>query len=356
MPPHAVTRWAPEAARAHRRYRRVPTRLLLGLIQTESSGQEGQVSPGAHAEGLTQFIPSTARTYHVNTKPGHARSQIMGAAHYLSDLIGQTGSINSALLHYSGGLGSYPGLVRGRAKAYANVARRANQGLGIPGGKGAQGPQGPKGSITIPGVQGPNLNPFDMLQQLNQFSAGGDDPNSTSSLNLNMLANLFDAQHAGDSSTPNTILNFGGNDQNAKGGNKMGNMPGGHHYPLGHKGKLIGTPYSGTHTLGNWQSDNAIDLGVPVGTPVLAVVDGVISPGGLGFGPGGSGRFAGDRLHLRGGGNTYFYTHMKRYAKGIRPGARVRRGQIIGYSGSANGVAHLHFAQQHGDPRRTIRR
>src|SRR3712207_5792861 len=48
-------------------------------------------------------------------------------------------------------------------------------------------------------------------------------------------------------------------------------------YPLARKGALIGTPGQGTHSWEvaphNWQSDNAIDLGVPKGTGVYAVVD-----------------------------------------------------------------------------------
>ncbi len=41
-------------------------------------------------------------------------------------------------------------------------------------------------------------------------------------------------------------------------------------------GPVIGLPYHGTHTLGNWQSDNALDIRVPVGTPVIALADGEI--------------------------------------------------------------------------------
>lgn len=116
-------------------------------------------------------------------------------------------------------------------------------------------------------------------------------------------------------------------------------------YPLGKRGAVIGTPNAGTHTLGNWQSDNAVDLKVPVGTPVYAVTDGVISPT-LGFGPTGQGgRFEGSRLHLE-NGKTFFYAHLSRIT--VRRGQRVRAGQLIGYSGSANGVGHLHFSVNEG--------
>jgi murein DD-endopeptidase MepM/ murein hydrolase activator NlpD len=113
-------------------------------------------------------------------------------------------------------------------------------------------------------------------------------------------------------------------------------------------GKLIGTPYQGTHTIGNWESDNAVDIAVPTGTPVRAVADGVIGPqfGSLGS----SGRFEGDRLHLITAHNEFYYAHLSSYAAGIKPGTHVKKGQVLGYSGAANGVEHLHFGEKKGDP------
>lgn len=114
-------------------------------------------------------------------------------------------------------------------------------------------------------------------------------------------------------------------------------------------GQVIGRPYQGTHVPGaggvaaNWESDNAWDIGVPVGTPVYAVADGTI---GSQFGRLGSTNLAlqGLRLHLETQKGEAYYAHLSRYASGIHPGARVRAGQVIGYTGSANGVAHLHYA------------
>jgi murein DD-endopeptidase MepM/ murein hydrolase activator NlpD len=134
------------------------------------------------------------------------------------------------------------------------------------------------------------------------------------------------------------------------GGGSGGKVVGHGHYPLARRGKVIGTPYSGTHTLGNWQSDNAVDVSVPVGTPVRAVEDGVITK--TGGQAGSSGRFAGFSVTFGSKHNDYFYTHLKR--RTVKPGQRVKKGQIIGYSGSANGVAHLHFGQRKGDPRNTV--
>jgi murein DD-endopeptidase MepM/ murein hydrolase activator NlpD len=125
-------------------------------------------------------------------------------------------------------------------------------------------------------------------------------------------------------------------------------------YPLGRIGTLIGTPGVGTHSWhvapNNWQSDRAVDLGVPKGTGVFAVVDGVIGPQ---FGPLSSTepRFAGIRLYVNGGGNSWYYAHLDSTADGIAPGVAVKQGQLLGRSGVANGVPHLHLACENGDPR-----
>lgn len=122
---------------------------------------------------------------------------------------------------------------------------------------------------------------------------------------------------------------------------------GGYVHPLGGAGELIGTPNAGTHTLGNWQSDNALDFRTPEGTPVYAVADGVVGPQ---VGPLGSSesRFAGERLTLESAGNAFYYAHLSQVA--VAPGQPVVQGQLLGYSGSANGVPHLHFGQREGDP------
>jgi hypothetical protein len=66
----------------------------------------------------------------------------------------------------------------------------------------------------------------------------------------------------------------------------LGAAAGSGDYPLGVRGPIIGTPFVGTHTRGNWQSDNALDIRVPNGTAVFALDDGAIvktfkSPSGV---------------------------------------------------------------------------
>lgn len=122
-------------------------------------------------------------------------------------------------------------------------------------------------------------------------------------------------------------------------------------YPVATLGKIIGTPNAGTHTLGNWQSDNAVDIAVPVGTPMVALQDGVVVK--VTKHPQGAGRFAGDQITVRGAnGNEYFYAHG---VADVKAGQKIQRGQELGTTGSANGVAHLHFGQLRGDPRKHAR-
>lgn len=125
-------------------------------------------------------------------------------------------------------------------------------------------------------------------------------------------------------------------------------------YPLGRKGTFGGGPGGGTHSFtsgpNNWQSDNAVDFMVPSGTPVYAVSGGTIAPN---FGPLNSSdpRMAGLRMTVRGGpAGEVYYAHLSRFAPGIAPGVRVRRGQLLGYSGSANGADHLHLGFFRGNP------
>lgn len=80
-----------------------------------------------------------------------------------------------------------------------------------------------------------------------------------------------------------------------------------------------------------------VDYAAPVGTPVLAVADGVVVSAGF---SGASGRLI--RLRHSNGYQTY-YLHLSSIAKGIRPGARVTQGDVIGRVGASGVVTGPHL-------------
>ncbi|HPC84001.1 MAG TPA: peptidoglycan DD-metalloendopeptidase family protein [Thermoanaerobaculaceae bacterium] len=77
-------------------------------------------------------------------------------------------------------------------------------------------------------------------------------------------------------------------------------------------------------TLPHW----GVDYAAPVGTPVMVTGSGTVSFAG----PSGG---RGNTVEVRHpGGYVTAYLHLSRFAAGIRPGARVEQGQVIGYVGS----------------------
>jgi murein DD-endopeptidase MepM/ murein hydrolase activator NlpD len=82
-----------------------------------------------------------------------------------------------------------------------------------------------------------------------------------------------------------------------------------------------------------------IDYAAPTGTPIRAIGDGTVTEAGYKGGNGNFVRIRHNKTHETG------YLHMSRIGKGIRRGARVQQGQVIGYVGST-GLAtgpHLCF-------------
>ncbi len=80
-----------------------------------------------------------------------------------------------------------------------------------------------------------------------------------------------------------------------------------------------------------------VDYAAPVGTPVLAVADGVVMSAGF---SGASGRMV--RLRHANGYQTY-YLHLSSIAAGIRPGARVSQGETVGRVGASGVVTGPHL-------------
>ncbi|MCC6138631.1 MAG: M23 family metallopeptidase [Bdellovibrionaceae bacterium] len=88
-----------------------------------------------------------------------------------------------------------------------------------------------------------------------------------------------------------------------------------------------------------YRAHRGVDYGAPTGTPIRAVGDGTVT---FAARSGGGGNIIKIRHN-----STYetAYKHLSGYAKGIRSGARVQQGQVIGYVGST-GIStgpHLHF-------------
>jgi RHS repeat-associated protein len=118
-------------------------------------------------------------------------------------------------------------------------------------------------------------------------------------------------------------------------------------YPLGVIGGFNGGPAAHrAKPPHNWQSDNAIDLNVPVGTRICAIFKGRISPT-LGLGRSSQGY----RLHLVGASDIAFYQHLSRLI--VKASQPIEKGQLLGFSGcGSERVPHLHLALLRGDPMR----
>jgi len=106
--------------------------------------------------------------------------------------------------------------------------------------------------------------------------------------------------------------------------------------------------------FGNWQSDYACDIGRPVGTPVFAVADGLLTGWGNGDEQGTTsgefnytvpdGKTFGTSIHLHTKYGTFFYTHLQKdLPSGIKPGAKVKAGDVLGYVHTYS-YPHVHFA------------
>jgi murein DD-endopeptidase MepM/ murein hydrolase activator NlpD len=91
--------------------------------------------------------------------------------------------------------------------------------------------------------------------------------------------------------------------------------------------------------LGYTKMHKGVDFAAPIGTPVYAAADGVIEK---------AGRFSsyGNYIRIRHSSKLgTAYGHLSRYASGIRPGTRVKQGQVIGYVGNTGRSTgpHLHY-------------
>ncbi len=91
--------------------------------------------------------------------------------------------------------------------------------------------------------------------------------------------------------------------------------------------------------LGYSRMHRGTDFAAPTGTPILAAGDGTVVR---------AGRYGGYGNYIRirhANGYETAYAHMSRYGSGMRAGARVRQGQVIGYVGTTGRSTgpHLHY-------------
>lgn len=83
-----------------------------------------------------------------------------------------------------------------------------------------------------------------------------------------------------------------------------------------------------------------VDFSVPTGTPVYATGDGIIQFAGTSSGYGRNVRIRHPKAK-----RATLYAHLSRIPDDIRPGTRVKRGDVIGYSGNTglSTAPHLHY-------------
>ncbi len=121
---------------------------------------------------------------------------------------------------------------------------------------------------------------------------------------------------------------------------------------------LMRTPVNGAHltsgfgyrrhpVLGYTKIHTGVDFGARIGTPTMAAGDGVVTRVGV---MGGYGNVV-DIEH--GNGWSTRYAHLSRFASGLKPGDRVRQGDIIAFTGNTGRSTgpHLHYeVRRNGSP------
>jgi murein DD-endopeptidase MepM/ murein hydrolase activator NlpD len=328
-----------------RRYGLDPN-IFARQIKAESGYNPNAISP-AGARGIAQFMPGTARGLGVN--PDNPTQALDAAAKLMADYVKKFGSYKNALVAYNAGPGRVGGKLPAETQNYIAKILGGSNPTQLSAPKRTTAATATNASYRAPSADARTQIALSLLGMGNLAGGyGGADP---------LTDALLSAAQAQNGANRGQVSPGAAKDGQSYG--SAAPMSSGT-YPLGKRGKVIGTPYAGTHAKAfnqaggsdNWQSENAVDIRIPVGTPVYAEADGVLgNTGSLGQG----GRFAGLRTNLIGKGQSWYYAHLSKLAPGIRAGAHVKKGQLLGYSGSANGVPHLHFAVQHGDPRRYVK-
>jgi len=91
--------------------------------------------------------------------------------------------------------------------------------------------------------------------------------------------------------------------------------------------------------LKTWRPHRAVDFVAKKGTPVYSVASGIIQRRkNMGV--------LGNVVYVKHGSNyTTVYAHLSKFARGLKPSSKVKKGQVIGYVGSTGRSTgpHLHY-------------
>jgi murein DD-endopeptidase MepM/ murein hydrolase activator NlpD len=99
--------------------------------------------------------------------------------------------------------------------------------------------------------------------------------------------------------------------------------------------------------LGYTKMHRGVDFAAPPGTPIMAAGDGLVESASA------AGAYGNLVLLKHDGGYETAYAHMSRIARGLKPGMRVRQGEVIGYVGATGRATgpHLHYeVRLRGEP------
>lgn len=115
----------------------------------------------------------------------------------------------------------------------------------------------------------------------------------------------------------------------------------------------IGQAFGGTHSHNTPSSQYAVDITMPIGTPIHAAREGLVMDSARWFHRSGTdveryGNRANYVRILHDDGSMAVYAHLDYNGVRVRDGQRVQRGQLIGKSGNTGFSTgpHLHFAIQ----------
>jgi murein DD-endopeptidase MepM/ murein hydrolase activator NlpD len=91
--------------------------------------------------------------------------------------------------------------------------------------------------------------------------------------------------------------------------------------------------------LQTWRAHKGVDFAAPIGTQVRAAGDGTVALAGRQTG------YGNVVVLQHAGAYSTLYAHLSRFAPGLKPGARVQQGDVIGYVGETGWATgpHLHY-------------